>query len=112
MILIERVVRDVPTNIPTHETPPMVATLRSELDLFGPIENEVALAVQRLGEWLPCYKPRSAKEKWFLAEMVIHSIRMERCRSIEMALCANRSQRAADHWDEDRRAEAETLLLQ
>ena len=90
----------------------MVATLRSELDLFGPIEHEVALASQMLDLWRSRLRPRTGKEEWLFIQIVVHTMLVERCRAHESAIRAKLSQRAALHWDEDRRAEAETLLLQ
>ncbi len=90
----------------------MVATLRSELDLFGPIEHEVALASQRLDHWRSRLRPRTGKEEWLFIQIVVHTMLVERCRSHESAIRVGLSRRAAFHWDEDRRARAETLLLQ
>ena len=90
----------------------MVATLRSELDLFGPVEHEVALASRRLDTWRSWLRPRTIKEEWLIIQIVVHTMFAERSRSHESTLRAKISERAALHWDDDRRAEAETLLLQ
>lgn len=74
-------------------------------------EEEEDLARERMEYWLPYLRVQSHQEAWIAELMVIESVRVECARRHEMMVRRYESARARHAWDDDRRLEAEELLL-
>ena len=67
---------------------------------------EIAL---RLESWRPSYSPETPEQDWLFNQVVVNSVRLDRCLHHEAALRANQQRRAMVSWDDDRRLDAEIL---
>ncbi len=74
------------------------------------LRDEDQDAVQcRMVEWRPQYHLETPEHEWFFEQLVVNSVKLDRCREQEAALIASESHRAALSWDDDRRQEVEEL---
>jgi len=70
-------------------------------------EGEVIAA--RIVAWTPALQPKDAYDHWLVEEVVVNSVRIDRCHVQENALRTRQADRAALSWDADRESEAEEL---
>ncbi len=64
---------------------------------------------QRLVQWRANYWLDTTEKEWIFKQMVIESVRVDRCQEEQTALRRRESQRAALCWDEDRRDVVEEI---
>jgi len=70
--------------------------------------DEVA---ERLVTWRPSYRPETPQGEWYFRQLVVNSVRIDRCQRDEAVQLQYVARRAAGCWDDDRRVEAETLAV-
>ncbi len=70
------------------------------------LDGERDAVEQRKAEWRNNYLLETPEQEWVFEQMVVNSIRLERCHQEESAIRLGESQRAAFCWDDDRRDEA------
>jgi len=68
--------------------------------------DEVA---ERLESWRPSYRPETPRGEWYFRQVVVNSVRVDRCQRDEAVQLQYVSRRASGCWDDDRRVEAESL---
>jgi len=68
--------------------------------------DEVA---ERLESWRPSYRPETPRGEWYFRQLVVNSVRVDRCQRDEVVQLQYLSRRASGCWDDDRRVEAESL---
>ena len=73
-----------------------------------PIEESKAVA-ERTAQWYSSLKPWTVAETWYAEQVVVLSIRIERCQDHENALRIGLAERAATTWDADRKLAIEIL---
>ena len=73
-----------------------------------PPDDAQAIAL-RLEDWREAYAPDGPEQEWLFCQLVVESLRIERCQRHEAILVAHSAQRAALCWQDDRRLDAETL---
>ena len=66
---------------------------------------------ERKAKWREELRPETDVEETFFDQLVIESIRVERCQKTFLALCAQHARRARIEWDGDRRRDAATLAV-
>ena len=71
--------------------------------------EESAAVTERNAQWHSSLKPWSVSETWFAEQVVVLSIRIERCQDHENALRIGLAERAATTWDADRKLAIEIL---
>ena len=67
------------------------------------------LVEARKGLWRPEFKPDGETQEGLFEQVVVESLRVERCQGAYFSLCNQHGERAKVQWDADRRREAETL---
>ena len=72
-------------------------------------DEEMQAAAELAAQWNSSVRPWDAFESWLLEQVAALAMVRDRCRHHAAALRAADAHRAALCWDEDRRAEAETL---
>ncbi len=74
-------------------------------------DGEAEVIAARIVEWTPCLLPKDADayDAWLVEEMVVSSVRIDRCHAHESALRSRQATRATLCWDLDREADAEEL---
>ncbi len=85
------------------------AALPSKHGLTGSeclLDGERDAVEQRKAGWRNNYLLETPEQEWVFEQMVVNSIKLDRCLEQESALLASESQRAALCWDDDRRDEA------
>ncbi len=70
-------------------------------------EGEVIAA--RILAWTPCLQPQDAYEDWLVSEVVVNSVRINRCHAHETSARTRQAARASLCWEIDRECEAEDL---
>jgi len=72
-------------------------------------DEESAAAAERAAAWASALKPGTPEETWLFEQIVVESLRIDRCQHHERALRTLQAARAATRWDEDRGLAAEEL---
>jgi len=72
-------------------------------------EEEAEVVAARIEAWTPSLKPRDAYDDWLVSEVVVSSVKIDRCRAHESALRTRQAARAAFCWEIDREIDAEDL---
>jgi len=70
--------------------------------------DEVA---ERLVTWRPSYRPETPQGEWYFRQLVVSSVRIDRCQRDEAVQLQYISRRASGCWDDDRRVDAEALAV-
>src|SRR5207237_4857612 len=70
-------------------------------------DEEAAAVLRRLDDWRFVYRPASVEEEWLYRQLVVSSVRVDRCQRQEAALRTYEAGRAGVCWDDDRRLDAE-----
>ncbi len=73
-----------------------------------PAEDHDAVQ-QRLIEWRPGYQLQTPEQEWFFTQLVVNSVRLDRCRDQEASIRLTEIRRAVLGWDDDRCAEVEEI---
>ena len=68
-----------------------------------------SLIAERLVSWRPSYNPEGKEQEWLFNQLILSSVRIDRCQRDEAALRAHQSDRATLCWNDDRALDAETL---
>jgi hypothetical protein len=71
--------------------------------------DEAEAVAQRLEQWRDCFVPADEYDLWLIEQAAHFDVRVERCRTHDLALRILAAQRAETCWDEDRRLAAEEL---
>jgi len=66
---------------------------------------------ERLESWRPSYRPETPQAEWYFRQLIVSSVRIDRCQRDEAVQLQYLSRRASGCWDDDRRAEAESLAV-
>src|SRR5438132_3166633 len=80
-----------------------------------PDDNHITPAVEpdryadRMAEWMEHCQPVTAEQVWFVEQIVVESVRLDRLRKRERQLIGYLARRTSLCWDDDRRLEAEIL---
>jgi hypothetical protein len=74
--------------------------------LIGDDQGAIA---QRLDSWKDAYPIHSEEDQWFFEQIVVNSVRIDRCQREESTLRIQLSMRADRYWDVDRGIAAEAL---
>lgn len=78
---------------------------------FAPkVETPSDLLANRLDSWRPGYNPANPEEDWLFQQVVVSSLRVDRCQLQEQSLRALTAKRAEHCWTDDRRLAAEELF--
>ncbi len=72
-------------------------------------EHEGEVIAARIVAWTPVLQPQDAYDDWLVEEMVVSSVRIDRCHAHEASLRTRQAARAALCWDVDRECDAEDL---
>src|SRR5262249_30999417 len=64
---------------------------------------------RRAEKWATVMKPVDPIEAWFVGQLAVESVRVERCQGDERVLMVRQALHAESGWDEDRRLAAEEL---
>jgi len=81
----------------------LTATLTEAVD-----RSQVDLE-ERKAKWRPELHPETDLEESLFEQLVVESIRVERCQKTFLALCTQHARRAKVEWDADRRRDAAAL---
>jgi hypothetical protein len=73
-------------------------------------EDETELVAERAEEWSGHYPLRTPEDFWFLDQLALESVRVERCQDQERALLCRQRVRADCRWDNEKRFEASRLF--
>jgi hypothetical protein len=73
------------------------------------VDDDTDAVAQRLEDWRSAYKPEGAAQEWLYTQLVVQSVRVDRCQREEATLRAYQAERASLCWDEDRQLAAEIL---
>ena len=73
------------------------------------VEQSRAELDGRKAEWRPELRPEGDFQESLFEQIVVESIRVERCQNTFLALCTQHGRRAKVEWDADRRRDAATL---
>ncbi len=76
--------------------------------LVVPDDDQAAIQL-RMIEWRPNFQLETPAQAWLFEQMVVNSIRLDRCVEQEAAIRLSESQRASSCWDDDRQDEAAEL---
>jgi hypothetical protein len=72
-------------------------------------EEDADALAERREAWRAGYDPVTAEDEWLYEQVVLHSVRIDRCQRLEPVLRSSSARRAALCWDDDRRLAAEVL---
>jgi hypothetical protein len=72
-------------------------------------DDEAEIVAGRLVAWGAEYDPRNQDERWLFEQMVLESVRIERCQDFEQGLLYRQIVSAEESWDDDRTLEAVQL---
>src|SRR5690242_17965963 len=72
-------------------------------------EQDAAAVQERLDAWRPSYNPATPEQEWLFRQIVVNSVRVDRCQADERAARAYAARRASLCWDDDRALAAEKL---
>jgi hypothetical protein len=73
-------------------------------------EDEADLVAQRAEDWSGHYPLRTPEDFWFLDQLALESVRIERCQDQERALLCRQRVRADCRWNDEKRFEASRLF--
>ena len=73
-------------------------------------EDEADLVAQRAEDWRGHYPLRTPEDFWFLDQLALESVRIERCQDQERALLCRQRVRADCRWNDEKRFEASRLF--
>ena len=79
--------------------------------ILTPPHLEAQAVVDRIGHWNSALKPWDNYECWLTQGVSRETIHLERLHQQEILLRHAQAQRARGYWDEDRRADAESLAV-
>ena len=71
--------------------------------------DEAEMITERLAAWAVGYDPRTQEDCWLIEQMVLETVRIERCQQYERALLYRQVVRAEESWDDDRTLDAARL---
>jgi len=72
-------------------------------------EQEAEVIAARIAAWTPSLQPKDEHDSWLVEEVVVNSVRIDRCFIHETALRTRAAERASLCWEVDRECEAEEL---
>jgi hypothetical protein len=73
-------------------------------------EDEADLVAERAEAWMGHYPLRTPEDFWFLDQLALESVRIERCQDQERALLCRQRVRADCRWDDEKRLDAARLF--
>ena len=72
-------------------------------------DEEAELVAERRVEWSTNFRPVTVEERFHFEQLVLNTIRIERCQAREIVIRTEISRRALANWDEDRKLVVENL---
>ena len=81
--------------------------LRAESDAVAPDEAEAV--ADRSAAWAPALPAGDDRRRWLASQLILASVRIDRCQERQRAQAAFEADRASSCWEADRQAEAERL---
>lgn len=72
-------------------------------------EEEAKIVADRMVNWRSNYQPATPREEWLFSEIVVNSVRVERCRAHESGERSDLVRRAEVWWESDRRLAVERV---
>ena len=73
------------------------------------VDDDQAVVAQRLDSWRSAYPIHSEEDQWFFEQIVVNSVRIDRCQREEATLRTQLSERATRCWNLDRGIAVEAL---
>ncbi len=71
--------------------------------------DDLDAIAERMESWRSSYVPINAEQEWQFRQIVVNSVRIDRCQREEFAIRRHEKSRAEISWDEDRTLAAEEL---
>src|SRR6478735_8003736 len=79
------------------------------MDALTPPPLDAHAVAQRSDAWRDSFRPKGVAQEWLFSQVVVSSLRIDRCQAEESNLRGYLARRAAVSWDDDRRLDAEAL---